>query len=193
MRRDDKISLHTKLATRELARTWGGGQLKVTQYWDEPEDNWVGIATRADCPWDGVTAVGTLGLSEHSLGFANDLRVELVGACATTTDLSGVLSTCAFNVIKDAWPMGPGAIHNDVLQMYGLSKTLAHIMFVSPFLWNDGPETLHLEGRTITWLMAIPISGSEMIFADRSGPEALSTIFEERQIDIFDINRLPVV
>ena len=44
-----------------------------------------------------------------------------------------------------------------------------------------------------TGLMAVPISGSELIYADRSGPKALSALFEERQIDIFDINRLPVV
>ena len=142
------ISLHTKAAAKELARTWGGGQLKVHRHWDEPEENWVHIASRADCPWDGVMAVGTLGLSDHSLGFRNDLRVELIGACATATNLSDVLATCAFNVIKDSWPMQPGAIHNDVLRMYDLSKTLDHIMFAAPFLWQDGPETLHLDGRT---------------------------------------------
>jgi hypothetical protein len=192
MKREDEISSHTKSATRELARTWGG-QPKVHRHWDEPEENWVGIATRADCPWEGVTAVGTLGLSEHSLGFSNDLRVEIIGACATTTDLSDVLATCAFNVIKDAWPMRPGAIHNDVLKMYHLSKTLAHLMFVAPFLWNDGPKTLHLEGRTVTWLMAVPISESELVYAERSGADALNTLLEELQIDIFDINRLPVI
>lgn len=89
--------------------------------------------------------------------------------------------------------MKPGAIHNDVLRMYGLSKTLAHVMFVDPFLWNDGPETLHLEGRTITWLMAVPISESEMSYAERLSPDALSSLFESQQIDIFDINREPVI
>lgn len=146
MKPDDIVSAHTKSATRELARTWGGGKPTVHQHWDKPEENWVGIASRADCPWDGVTAYGTLGLSEHSLGFDNDLRVEIIGACAASTDLSNVLATCAFNVIKDAWQMRPGAIHNDVLRMYDLSRTLAHVMFVPPFLWDDGPETLHLEG-----------------------------------------------
>lgn len=89
--------------------------------------------------------------------------------------------------------MRPGAIHNDVLQMYDLSKTLSHIMFVAPFLWNDGPKTLHLEGRTITWLMAVPISESELGYTERRGADALNTLFEERQIDIFDINRPPVI
>ena len=163
------------------------------RHWDEPEENWISIATRAECPWDGVTAVGTLGLSEHSLGLSNDLQVEIIGACAKTADLSDVLATCAFNVIKDAWPMRPGAIHNDVLQMYDLSKTLAHIMFVAPFLWNDGPKTLHLDGRTITWLMAVPISESELAYAEQNGADALNTLFEERQVDIFDINRLSVI
>jgi hypothetical protein len=193
MKREDEISPHTKSVTRELARAWGGGQPKVHRHWDEPEENWVGIASRAHCPWEGVTSVGTLGLSEHSLGFSNDLRVEIIGACATTTDLSDVLATCAFNVIKDAWPMRPGAIHNDVLQMYGLSKTLAHVMFVAPFLWDAGPKTLHLEGRTVTWLMAVPISESELVYAEGNGADALNALFERRQIDVFDINRLPVI
>lgn len=193
MKPEDDVSAHTKSATRELARTWGGGRPTVHRHWDEPEENWVGIASRADCPWDGVTAYGTLGLSDHSQGFDNDLRVEIIGACATSTDLSSVLATCAFNVIKNAWPMRPGAIHNDVLRMYGLSRTLAHVMFVPPFLWNDGPETLHLEGRTIAWLMAVPISESELLYAERSSSDALSTLFEDRRIDICDINRLPAI
>jgi hypothetical protein len=193
MKPEDKISAHTKYAARELARTWGGGQPKVYRHWDEPEENWIGITTRPDCPWDGVTAFGTLGLSEHSLGFGNDLRVEIIGACATTTDLSNVLATCAFNVIKDSWPMRPGAIHNGALSMYDLSKTLSHMMFVDPFLWNDGPETLHLEGRTIAWLMAVPVSESELVYAELHGPDALTSLFEKRQIDIFNINRPPVI
>jgi hypothetical protein len=193
MKPDDEVSAHTRSAARELARTWGGRKPNVHQHWDEAEENWVGIASLADCPWDGVTAYGTLGLSDHNLGFGNDLRVEIIGACATSADLSNVLATCAFNAIKNAWQMRPGAIHNDVLRMYDISRTLAHVMFVAPFLWNDGPETLHLEGRTITWLMAVPISESELRYAERNGSDAMSVLFEDRQIDIFDINRVPVI
>ncbi|MDH7971276.1 suppressor of fused domain protein [Sphingomonas sp. AR_OL41] len=192
MKREEAISSHTKSAARELARAWGGQPI-VHRHWDEPEENWISIAARAECPWDGVTAFGTLGLSEHSVRLSNDLRVEIIGACATATDLSDVLATCAFNVIKDAWPMRPGAFHNDVLKMYGLSETLAHVMFVPSFLWDDGPKTLHLEGRTITWLMAVPISESELVYAEREGSDALNALLKAQQIDIFDINRLPTL
>lgn len=188
------VSEECRLAARELMRTWRA-QPQVSRYWDEPERTSVDIAVCENSPWEGITGVGTLGLSEHSLGFAPlDLRVELVGAFpASAIEFPNLVSTCAFNIIKEGWPARPGGLHPNVMAMYDLSSTLHHVMLVDPFLWEDGPATLELPQRTIAWLMIVPISESELRFAETAGPDALSGLFEQHSIDIVDLNRVPVV
>jgi hypothetical protein len=39
---------------------------------------------------------------------------------------------------------------------------MQHIMFVEPFLWADKLVPLKLESKTVHWLLAIPISESEI-------------------------------
>ena len=102
---------------------------------------------------------------------------------------SNVAATCAFNAFKDGVATRPDVIHMDVLRIYRPSTALPHILLTDPFLWEDGPRTLTEATVQIAWLMMIPIAESERLFAGQEGVEALTTLFEERQIDIFDINR----
>ncbi|MBC2035444.1 suppressor of fused domain protein [Listeria booriae] len=43
--------------------------------------------------------------------------------------------------------------------------------------------------KVITWLLLIPISKSELEYLSDNGIDALESLFEAGQIDIFDINR----
>ena len=47
-------------------------------------------------------------------------------------------------------------------------------------------------GKSVAWLMAVPISECEYRYAEAEGPDRLEDLFEQQQIDIFDINRPPV-
>lgn len=64
---------------------------------------------------------------------------------------------------------------------------MKHIMFVSPFLWHI--DDLQFDDRIVTWLMALPISEKEFEYLRNNGSEALEQLFEEQQIDFYDLNR----
>lgn len=70
---------------------------------------------------------------------------------------------------------------------------MKHFLFVPPFLWEDELPTLEFEGRSIAWLLALPISDQERSFAESNGSDDLEDLFQQNQIDIFDLERPSVV
>lgn len=174
-----------------------GGKPSVAAYWDEDEKNSVDLLACKDRPQRGVTSYSTIGLSDSAIfidGIEIDLRVEFVGACANTaTDFASIVSTAAFCVINSKWSCSPGAIFPNVVDMYGCSKTLKHVMFVTPFLWGGRLETLDLPSKKVAWLLLVPISDSEYQYALSEGSSKLEEMLELHQVDIYDINRPSVV
>ncbi len=161
---------------------------QVRRYGGPGERNTIDLLTCADSPERGITAYGTIGLSDHARANATDLRVELVGAFPTALPgFADVLLDCALNTINDGAPLRLGAVHGEA--MAGLSSTLRHVMFFSPFLWGDAPETLALADRTVAWLMAVPISEDERAYAEIEGPNALEELFARANINILNPNR----
>jgi hypothetical protein len=152
----------------------------------------------------GVTAFSTLGLSDHPLykdGEEYPARLEIVGACiskyaaACTKRRQGfdnAISTAAFCIIDSQWFCNPGAIFPDAVAMYKLSKTMRHLFFVPPFLWEDDLKTVDLGKKKVSFLLATPISEAEYVFAQQNGSDALEEEFECENIDIFDLNRKSV-
>jgi hypothetical protein len=76
--------------------------------------------------------------------------------------------------------------------MYDDSLNMKHIAFQQPFLWPS-LRTTQFGVKTVTWLLAVPISHSEAEYAKREGWKRLETVFEEHQIDIFDLDRPSVI
>ncbi len=191
------VSDEAQRIARALADTFSVGQAakpEMRRYGDEDDKSTVDLLSCADSPLKGVTAYGTVRLSDHALSNASDLRVEIIGAFPTALpDFANVMATCAFNVINDGAPLWPGVIHGQAMGLYDLSTTLRHVMFVSPFLWGERPETLKLPGRTVAWLMAVPITEAERAYAAEHGSNALEQLFEREDINIFDANRPSVV
>ena len=187
-----EVSATAKLAAKELLRTWGR-KPRVIRHWDERENYSIHVAQCENSPIEGITAVGTAGLSDHDLGMG-PVRVELIGAFpAAFEDGPNVAATCAFNAFKDGAPTRPDAIHPHVLSLYLREPTLPHIMMVDPFLWHNGPATLTCDDFQIAWIMMIPISETERLFAERCGPDPLTALFEKHQIDIYNLSRASVV
>jgi hypothetical protein len=182
---------NAKQAFNELTRVWGA-RPKVFRHADDEERNFINIASLEGSPVAGVTAVGTVGLSDHDLGLG-DVRVELVGAFPSTfAEGVNVAATCAFNAFKDGLTTRPDAIHPNVLNLYRDEAKLPHVLLVDPFLWQDGPSTFAADGANVAWLMMVPISEGERRFASEAGVGALTARFEEAQIDIFDLDRQEV-
>lgn len=191
-----EISDSNKAVARRVAEAFGRFP-KITNYLDVDEGNSVDIAAVLDSPQNGITSYSTVNLSDWPLyvdGGVHETRIEMTGAAPNEIEqFQNVISTAAFCVIKQKWECYPGAIFRDVLAMYHLSTTMKHAMFTEPFPWEVLEESLQLPDRLVTWLMMIPIADSEYEFARTRGWEALGQIFEDCDIDYWNLQRKPVV
>lgn len=186
------VSSENKIIAKTVATVFGGHP-KVTCFWDENEKNHVDILTCEGQPQKGVTSYSTIGLSDAPLIKGEEefgVRLELVGACASSCqDFGNVLSTAAFCIVNSKWFCSPGVIFPDIVSMYDCSSTMQHLFFAPPFLWSDELKTLELDSKTVAWLLAVPISEAELRYAESEGTEKLEELFEQHQIDVYDINR----
>ncbi|UAJ12725.1 suppressor of fused domain protein [Glacieibacterium megasporae] len=190
-----EVPISHKTLARYLKSALGGDGVKVVTYWDEAEKSSIAILSASDSPTTGVTTHATIGLSdvdiETSVGDA-PLRVELlIAARDEFTDTANILSTCAFNVMNSGAPLLPDSVHIDAVGMYLKNTAMRHVMLYDPFLWNL--ETQRLPDRTVAWLLALPISESERIYGATRGASALAELFQQMQIDVFDLERAAAV
>lgn len=190
---------HRRIADAVLD-AFGGELPKVMRYLDEPEEHHVNLAMAADVPVAGVTSYSTLGLSDTPLvdaGKEFGLRVELVGGCESVYDkFANVLSTAAFNIIKDEWFVYPGRIFPEVVAMYYPDLSMRHLLFLSPSVWNL--DALELSDKTVAWLHAVPISEDEARYASRQAQvsgddQALEKLLIRADIDAFNLDRPSVI
>ena len=145
-----------------------------------------------DVPESGVTSYGTIGISAISSrlnGSVSNIHVELVGASYSRyRELSRGLLIIAERVLAGEWTCCPGTIFPGVLNQIN-----SEIYLMSPILWNDKLRTITIGDVKLAWLQVIPISKSEANFARKYGTNALETILEDNEIDIFDLERRQVV
>lgn len=172
-----------------------GGKPHVHKYWDENKKSSVDILSCEDNSFDGKLSYSTIGLSDYSIGYEDNsipLRVELVGACDSEY-FPNILATCAFNIINSKFNCSFGTIFLDVVKMYFNNGPMQHILFLTPFIWEYNLQTIKFENKEVAWLIAIPISEEERIFADRNGIGALQELFENNHINVFDLQRVSVI
>jgi antitoxin YqcF len=171
-----------------------GSETKVTRYGDDFGEKDMILISGQNFPNKGITSYATVGLSKSDQDFnGKTVNVELLGACATQTPaFDNIMASCAFDQLRNATPIVYGGSIEGILDQYEISETLRHITFVSPFLF-EGFDPQEFEGKTVHWLMIIPISNAELDYLDEHGIDALEDKFEEYEIDIFDINRLSCV
>jgi hypothetical protein len=183
-----------------IARTVGdvfGGDWNVHEYHDDSRKDHVDVLSSTNQPQKGVTSFATVGLSDSTI-FKDgrplqDVRVELVGACASAfRDFPNVLASAAFEVIKEREFIAPGVIFPGFVARYRKKSPMRNAMFVPPFLWPD-LATLELSKKTVAWLLLVPVSDAEMKYACDQGPAKLEELFAKEEIDIFDIDRPSVL
>jgi hypothetical protein len=112
--------------------------------------------------------------------------------CKVYDKIPNILSTCAFYVSKDKWNCQPGSVFMRMVNFY-YKKEMQHIMFVEPFLWADKLVPLKLESKTVHWLLAVPISESEMQYKIANGFDKLQNLFIDNNVNIFDLDRKSVI
>lgn len=191
-----EVTTKHKYLASHVASVFGVQRPSGARFGDEKGSSDVFILEVENSPQIGVKSFSTIGLSDSPLFFKGvefGARVEIVGACGSSFfGFADVISTAAFCVINSNWFCAPGVIFPGVLEAHDISSTMSDVYFANPFLW-PGLETIHIEGKNIAWLLAVPVSKAETDFAQKNGSEKLESLFSERSIDIFNINRASVV
>lgn len=168
-----------------------GTQPKVELYGDETGKFSIRILSCPDPTDDNVIFYSTLELSE--LAPENNSTEILFASYITFEEVSNILSSIAFFILKDGWQSRQGSVFETLIEMYYPDLEMKHIYFVSPFLWEDKLENFSVENTNIHFLLTIPISDKELDYLAQHGKEALEALFQEKNIDIFDINRKSVL
>lgn len=189
------VSADNKTIAKTVAAIFGGSP-RVIEYLDADEAAKIAILESADEPWPGFTSYCTIGLSDVPVPRQVDppLGVELIGVAASDLAAFGeVLSTAAFFWINDGWEPEPGACFREVVRMHMPDTGLPHLLLVEPSLWDQEFASRVVGAKTVAWLMAVPVSEAEANFAEENGLDALETLFEQREVDVTDLQRDSVV
>ncbi|WP_282138239.1 suppressor of fused domain protein [Rossellomorea aquimaris] len=189
------ISIENKTIAKSALNAFGG-KPKVLKYWDENNVSNIDVLSTVNRPYEGITSYATIGLSDHSIDYTVDgspLRVELVGASANVSDhYPNVLATCAFCVINSNFSIFHGEVFRDIIKMYYPASEMKNILFVSPSWWVD-LKSLEFQNKKVAWLLAVPISENEYQFAQEKGSYSLENLLEQKEIDIFDVERKSIL
>lgn len=171
-----------------------GGTPRVYAFKDESGKE-IDIFCGDDSPIEHVSSYSTVGLSDYTLNKKIDdksLRAEIIGSTDSMNDLfPNIISDCAFKVMDGSSPCMPGTVFLNAIDNYYLDSNMKHMLLTIPFLWEL--HDLEFDYEYVTWLFAVPISESEYHFFVENGYQKLEMLFEKKQIDIYDLNRSPVV
>ncbi len=145
------------------------------------------ILTTTDPIDNNVIYFSTLSLTE--LGpYHNNSEIIITGY-QKYEELANVLTTAAFFIIKEEWKSQTGVVFETLVEQYYPDKNVKHLLFVEPYLWEDKLQDLSIGERRINFLLAIPITQAELEYKKTYGHDALENLLEEKNIDIFDIDR----
>jgi hypothetical protein len=190
------VSAENKMVAKHAAAAFGG-RPNVWDYHHDTEPLTIGVLKSADRPTRGVTAYATIGVSDTPLlredGSPFDGRMEIAGVCATKDEAFGnVLAAAAFCIIRTRRVYPPGSAMKNYVAEYFPDSSVPHLYFTAPFLWEDALTTLDCGTKRVSWVLAMPISNGERDYLEKHGDDALESLFESEQIDIFDLGRASV-
>ena len=172
-----------------------GGTPRIRRFWDETNKKSIDIYKSINVPQQGIQSCGSIGLNQTDIGLESnnkDLRVEILGASDISVEnFENIMATVAFEIM-DSGKCYPGNIIENVIPLYIPDCDMKHILLHEPFLWEKA-QSIALEDVYIAWLMVVPISDAEYNYAKENGIDSLEEVFEEKQIDVYNIYRESVI
>lgn len=167
--------------------------LQNVTFTSDDEEASVEIIKCPDHPFEGVTSYSTLGVYRcQNLLTADDreLNVEFVGICDSKNNwFDGLLSTCAFAMIKGKVRAHPYEVYRNIIPLYQPNIDMKHILLIPPVSLIHELGVIETEERVITWLMLNPISENEYIYMSENGYQKLIDAFVRADIDLYDLYR----
>lgn len=173
------------------------------------------IASFQNSPRAGVTSCTTLGLSDYELrGDQNKKpphRIELLSAIRDDTDFlkltedpadkecfyeDSLFYIACYLVNKNEYiTYGDTWINffSNQYQAFADHSELEHLFFMPPELLSETLKPSAFQGSSVNWLLCVPISGAELDYCDKKGPDALQSLLIGKRIDVSDLFRRSVV
>lgn len=167
----------------------------IARYSDNKKESTIDILSCKDRPIKGLVACSTIGLFNYNIGYKVhdlDLRIEILGV-ANNGVIKNILASCAFNIINLGYSCSPDSIFQNVISPFVSNTDMKHVLFVSPFIFNNKIQTLTLKSKMVTWLHIIPISHNEFLYAKKNGVESLELLFDQQKIDIANLKRKSIL
>ncbi len=164
---------------------------RVIEYGDDDNTNSIYIMNCPDPIDNKVMFYCSIGLLDYP---TDDKRYEILMAGYDEYEaIPNILSTCTFFVMKNNWKCTYGNVFETLVEMYFKNTEMKHILFTTPYLWEDKFTDFNIEGEPVNFVLAVPISDKELEYKNKYGTDALETLFEKKSIDIFDIDRKSIV
>lgn len=143
---------------------------------------------------DGQNVAVTVGFADVDTGLVavedeRDVRCELiVVARAPREQLAAVLRAAwaAFEEGAGEPPAQPGTM---IPQLGAGDATVAHALFVPPYLWGGETPRVTEDERLTVLLQLVMLTDAEYAFAAEEGPGALQQALGEAGIDLLDWRR----
>jgi hypothetical protein len=172
-----------------------GFEPKVFPHYDNDNKHELDILNMVDPIDKNVTIHCTIGLSDYeNLVGKQNIPVELlIAAYKKFEKAKNILSTCGFYIIKDKYECRPGSVFMRMIEFYYKDKEMKHIYFAEPFLWQDKLDQIKAENKEANFLFCIPISDAELAYKQKNGDDALESLLQENEIDIYDLDRKSVI
>ena len=180
-----------KLVARHAISTFGAPP-SVWRFTCERENFSLDIGGCPDRPTAGVVSYTTIGLSDCGLvtGAEAALHVELAAACASDRPMfPNILAAAAMLLVRQQKAVKAGDAIRDVVAEFYPRAEVAHLYLTHPFLWGQRLQLLHGEAKNITWLLAVPVTGKELLCLETQGDAGLEQLYRQGRIDMYNLGR----
>ena len=184
-------SSDTKLVARYAISTFGTPP-NVWRFTCEREGFSLDIGGCMDRPAAGTVSYTTIGLSDYDVltDSESPARVELAAACASDRPLfPNILAAAAMLLIRQEKEVKAGDVIRDVVAEFYPRASVSHLYLARPFLWGQRLDLLRGEAKNIAWLMAVPVTGDELLHLETEGDDGLEQLYHQQRVDMFSLGR----
>jgi antitoxin YqcF len=146
-------------------------------------------------PHDDVSTLTTYGLSKYALcqDDGSWIREEFISCVADCHDVDAVASVLA-HVGDSVVSSGAAIARGEILRLpEDALGVMAGLIALPPTAFSESFYVLRLDGAVVAFFWLIPITSSEIDFAESHGWEALELRLVDADPDVYDLTRPAVV
>ena len=67
--------------------------------------------------------------------------------------------------------------------------TVSHLYLTRPFLWGNRLQLLQGEAKSVSWLLAVPVTSDELLQLETQGDAGLVQLYQQRRVDMYSLAR----